>query len=189
LAEGSQYLVRVVAECSELLTIVDTSDASFAIQSHELTTPELTYPLASDNVYGTVTIRWQASSDSWGGSITYAAYYSGNGGLNWVEITSGLTVTSCSWDTAGLPGGSNYVAKVVASCGHEESIEALSGTFTLVPTTTSTTTTTTPTGTSTQTGGPMDFTLMILVAAGAIAVVLTIACVVVRARSGHGGSP
>ncbi len=189
LAGGSQYLVRVIAECSELLTTFDTSDASFTIRAHELTTPELTYPLASDNVYGTVTIRWQASSDSWGGSITYAAYYSGNGGLNWVEIASGLTVASCSWDTAGLPGGSNYVVKVVASCGHEESIEALSGTFTLVATTTTTTTTSTTTTSTTtgQTGPGMDYGTLLLLAAGAIVAVLVVACVLVRARSGHGG--
>jgi hypothetical protein len=184
LAQGSGYLVRIIAECSELLSAVDTSDAPFTIQAHVLTAPGLIYPIGSESVYGTVLIRWQASLDSWGGPVTYAVHYSANGGSDWTEIYSDLTTTSCSWNTAGLSGGSNYVVKVVASCGHEASVEALSGIFTLVPSTTTPTTTTT-----TGPGGPgVDLVPILLLAGGGIAMALVVACVLFRTRLGRGSS-
>lgn len=70
-------------------------------------------------------IRWVASDPN-GDPLTYALYYSPDGGATFIEIASGLTGTCpapgppvCSyfWNTAVLPSGNNYLVKVVASDG------------------------------------------------------------------------
>ncbi|HAU32371.1 MAG TPA: hypothetical protein DCW46_09020 [Desulfotomaculum sp.] len=84
-------------------------------------------------------INWTADDPN-GDSLTYTLFYSGDGGVSFTQIVSGLTGTCpppgppyCSymWDTSALPSGSNYLIKVVASDGVLEAEDVSDGPFAL----------------------------------------------------------
>lgn len=117
--EGTNYLVLVVANCTEGLTINDTSDDPFEIREHTLSSPTVTYPNGGEVLHETVTITWSMSEDSYGHDVSYSVNYSSDSGSSWNEIVSGLDTTSYDWDISSMQGLSTYRIMVIAngSCG------------------------------------------------------------------------
>ncbi|WBW96627.1 Ig-like domain-containing protein [Oceanirhabdus sp. W0125-5] len=77
-----------------------------------------------------ITITWEAENPD-GGPLTYTVLYSPDGGVTFNLLATGLTVKSFFWDTSGLPSGDNYVIKVIASDGIEESEDVSDEPFTI----------------------------------------------------------
>lgn len=63
-----------------------------------------------------VFIRW-SGSDIDRDKLTYALFYSSDGGTSWEPIASNLTGLSYKWDSSNLPVGSDYVIKVIVTDG------------------------------------------------------------------------
>ncbi|MFW9847742.1 MAG: right-handed parallel beta-helix repeat-containing protein [Candidatus Thorarchaeota archaeon] len=116
LTEGSNYLIRIWANCTEDLYTEDISDAPFTVQEHDLSPITLLYPNGNELVEGICTINWTKSFDSWEHQIVYSIYYSFDSGVHWITITTGLTDTSYAWNTFALPKGPYYLVRVVAEC-------------------------------------------------------------------------
>ena len=168
---STHYLIRVQAECSEGLTVSDTSDGEFSLIAHILSEFTITSPTDSGPFDTSLTIEWDIVEDSWGRSVRYSIQYSATGGYSWIDLTSGLTGTSYQWDISQLDEGDTYVVKVVASADGGVSSEATSVLFTIQHVTTSTTPTT-PTTPTTAPGG-VDMT-MVLVGVGLVGVVVVV---------------
>ncbi|UCE12180.1 MAG: right-handed parallel beta-helix repeat-containing protein [Candidatus Heimdallarchaeota archaeon] len=83
---------------------------------HNILNPTVVYPNGGETLSGVVTIQWEAATDSWGHAVTYSVYYSTDAGNTWVQLVSGYSSTSYTWNTTVLPDHSNYMAKVVATC-------------------------------------------------------------------------
>ena len=171
LPEGSNYLIRVVAECSSGLLAEDISDDAFTILRHILSLPTVTNPSSGDTVSGIVAVVWTASVDSHAHDVNYTAFYSTDGGESWVIIESDLPYTNIAWDTTELEDGPYYRIKIVATCSESLAIEFITGVFAVqneVPTDTTTDTTTTG-------DDPMLVVIGIAVILGAVAVVIIVA--------------
>ena len=183
LSEGSNYLIKVVAECSSGLLAEDTSNDAFTILRHILSQPTVTNPSGGETVSGIVAIMWTASIDSHAHNVNYTVFYSADGGESWVIIESDLLSTNIAWNTTELEDGSNYRIKIVATCSESLATEFITGVFTIQnePITSTTTTDTSTTGTTAITTTGDDSTLMIIGIIGIIgAVVVVVIIVVIR---------
>jgi parallel beta-helix repeat protein len=176
--KGSDFLVKVIANCSEELIVEDVSDATFTLQAHTLSTPDITYPTSGAALTGTVEVTWTASVDSWGHVVTYSLYYATDG-VTWVEIDTGIAGTSYDWDTTAVADGSTYTLKLISSCSDMLEAESISQTFSVENEATTTTTTepTTP-------EPPPDNTMMIVVALGGFGAVIVVIVIIVLQRKG-----
>jgi hypothetical protein len=94
-------------------------------------TVQLLDPNGGGTWSGTQTVRWTAS-DKNGDPLTFALLYSRNDGASWVPLTTGLTGTSFTVDTAALAGGSQCLVKVRVSDGFH-SAEDVSDSYFDVP--------------------------------------------------------
>ena len=156
-ANGTTYRVKIVAHDDYGTRVVDVSDADFTIDNplHALSIPLVTNPNGDETLNGTVTITWQASTDSWSHSVSYDLYYSNDSGITWSLLAKGLTTTSYQWNTNSIPDGTTYRVKVVAKDGKGLTAEDTSTTdFTIMnapSTMTSMPTTTSPQSSSTTT--------------------------------------
>ncbi|KXH77063.1 MAG: hypothetical protein AM326_05885 [Candidatus Thorarchaeota archaeon SMTZ-45] len=168
----THYLVRVIAKCSEGLSVSDESDGEFSLIAHILTEPTITSPDNSGPFETSLNIQWDVAVDSWGYSVSYSLHYSSNGGSSWSDITFGLTGNSYQWDIEELANGDNYVVKVIASADGGVTSEAISVTFSIQHTTTSTTPTT-------PTTAPVIDTGLIGFASGGIAVIAAVVILVI----------
>ena len=122
------------------------------ITGHYLSTPTISYPNGGETIKGIITIKWSASIDSLGHTVTYSVYYSYNSGATWNVLAMGLTTTSFLWNTSSIAEGSNYLIKIVASCSEGLSIEDTSDSiFRIV----STSQTTNPTSETSPTQPPI----------------------------------
>ncbi|MFW9914837.1 MAG: hypothetical protein ACFFGZ_04415 [Candidatus Thorarchaeota archaeon] len=116
-ADGTSYLIKIVATCSNGLTSEDSSDFGFAIENlHELMPPTIISPNGGETLSGTVIIQWMNVTDPLGHAVTYAVYYSNKYGVLWTQLALGLTTTSYFWDTTIAPDGASYFIKVEAIC-------------------------------------------------------------------------
>ena len=113
-ADGSAYLIKVIATCSGGYTTEDVSDR-FTVR-HTLPGLNLLFPNGGENLTGIVVIRWTAATDPHNHNITYSLYYSSDSGTTWKSIGVGLTRTSYTWVTFALIDSSSYLIKVIASC-------------------------------------------------------------------------
>lgn len=77
---------------------------------------------------GTHTISWEAM-DPQNDSLTYMVYYSSNGGKTWIQIVTGLTELSYSWDTTTVRDGGTYQIQVKASDGQNTGMDVSDATF------------------------------------------------------------
>ena len=145
-ADGTNYLVKVNATCSEVLWKDDTSDVPFTIDNPYPPTVTVTYPNGGETLSGTVMITWSAS-DIDGDPLTFNLSYWD--GANWILIEASLTATSYDWDTTTVPDGSTYQIQVIASDGTLTGEDTSNNSFTIdnpEPTTTTTATTTSEPG-------------------------------------------
>ncbi|UCG01535.1 MAG: right-handed parallel beta-helix repeat-containing protein [Candidatus Heimdallarchaeota archaeon] len=147
--DGTNYLIKVKASCTEGLIVETTLDGPFMVHNG-LSLPTISSPNGGETLTGTATIEWSVSHDNLNHSITYIVFYSSDEGATWTELASGLTTTSYSWDTTDVPNGLSYLIKVVATCSEGVMAEDVSnGTFTIHNEIE--TSTTTPTTTSSET--------------------------------------
>ena len=136
----THYLIRVIAECSEGLTVLDESDGEFSLIPHTLSEITITSPTSPGPFDTSLIIEWDAVIDSWGRTVSYSIQYSSTGGYSWNDLTSGLTVNSYLWNISQLEEDDTYVVKISASAEGGVSCEAISVLFTIQHITT------TPTG-------------------------------------------
>jgi hypothetical protein len=116
-ADGTSYLIKIVAICSNGLTSEDSSDLSFAIENfHELLPPTIIFPKGGEILNGTVIIQWMNVTDPLGHAVAYTVYYSDKYGVLWTQLALGLIATSYFWDTTTVPDGASYLIKVEAIC-------------------------------------------------------------------------
>jgi parallel beta-helix repeat protein len=197
LNEGSTYLIKVVAICTDGLTVVDISNDVFTITTvpHDLTNPVITSPNGGEILNGTIQIQWNASEDSLNHLVTYSIYFSFDNGITWFELVSNLTSNTYTWNTSIVADGSNYLIKVKAICLEGLISEDISdGVFTVqniisnttTPTTTTAPTTTTSTTTSDTTSTSEDTTTTTISEDGSfpsiIFVAIFITCFVIAIR-------
>ncbi|MFX0126383.1 MAG: nitrous oxide reductase family maturation protein NosD, partial [Candidatus Hodarchaeota archaeon] len=83
-------------------------------QSHFIYGPIVIFPNGELTLKGDVTVEWIAGIDSWGNPISYTVYYSIDGGITWIIITSGLKTTFYTWDTTTVD-NTNCLIKITAS--------------------------------------------------------------------------
>jgi len=158
----THYLIRVVAECSEGLTVSDESDGEFSLIAHTLSDPTITSPTTSGPFDTSLMIGWNDAVDSWDYTVRYSIQYSSDGGSSWTDLTSGLTGSSYQWDISEVENGEDYVVKLIASADGGLTSEAISVTFSIQHGTT-------------PGGGDGDMTLVFVgVGAGAVAVVVVL---------------
>lgn len=77
------------------------------------------------------TITWNAS-DTDGDPLTYTLLYSNDNGTSWLPLAIDYRETSYVWNVTGLPGGNNYLVKVIASDGVNTGEDLSNGIFTIV---------------------------------------------------------
>ncbi|MGY5865894.1 MAG: fibronectin type III domain-containing protein, partial [Candidatus Thorarchaeota archaeon] len=171
----THYLVQVIAECSEGLTVSDESDDEFSLIAHTLTDPTITSPTNSGPFDEELVIEWDAAVDSWEYSVSYSVQYSSNGGSSWTDLTSGVTGNSYQWDISELEDGGNYVVKVIASADGGVTSEVISVLFSIQH---MATTPTTPAG-----GGDM---ILILAGVGIAGVAFVVILVFLLRKKSNG---
>lgn len=142
----AQYLIRVIAECSEGLAVLDESDDEFSLIAHTLSEITITSPTSSGPFDTSLMIEWDAVVDSWGWTVSFSIQYSSTGGYSWDDLTSGLTGNSYQWDISQLEEDDTYVVKIIATADGGLSTEAISVLFSIQHVITTPTTPTTPTG-------------------------------------------
>ncbi len=116
-ADGSEYLIQVIANCSEGLITTDFSDGPFLIENlkHVLSIPHVLYPNGGEILSGEISVHWNTATDSWNHLVLYTIYYSSNNGATWSLLVSDLVSNVYSWNILFLDEG-NYLIKVVANC-------------------------------------------------------------------------
>ncbi|MFX0184809.1 MAG: right-handed parallel beta-helix repeat-containing protein [Candidatus Hodarchaeota archaeon] len=126
-------------------------DASPQTNPNHLSAPIITAPTSTLIILkDSVTIQWEASSDTFGHPLTYSVFYSTNDGTTWNKILSGLTGTSYNWDLSAIFNGTEVLLKIETedSLGFI-SVSVSDSTFIIEnPELISTTTTTTTKGTA-----------------------------------------
>ena len=65
---------------------------------------------------GTLTVKW-SGSDADGDELTYAVYYSPDGGTNWLTLAPATNATQIAVPAAALPGSSNALVEVLVTDG------------------------------------------------------------------------
>ncbi len=127
-ADGSEYLIQIIVNCSEGLIISDYSNSPFKIENlkHALSIPHVIYPNGGESLTGQVTIQWNNAMDSWNHLVLYTLYYSANNGSTWILLISDLNSNSYIWNTLIIDEGTNYLIKVVATCTGDLTIADIS---------------------------------------------------------------
>jgi parallel beta-helix repeat protein len=98
-----------------------------AINAHVLLPLTVITPNGGEVFSDNISIEWTASADSLGHPVTYAVYYSSDGGESWIPIAFNLKVTSFVWNITEVePRGSNYLIKIVATDNMELTVEDVS---------------------------------------------------------------
>jgi parallel beta-helix repeat protein len=113
---SNEYLIKIVAYGSQGAVAVDYSDTLFKVENilHLLSKPFVINPNGGEIIFDSIFVQWTESTDSLGHTISYSMYYSPDGGSTWIEIVTGLTETSFSWNISSLETGGNYMIKVEA---------------------------------------------------------------------------
>jgi parallel beta-helix repeat protein len=90
-------------------------DPSPLTNPYHLSAPDITAPTSdTPTLKDSVIIKWTASTDLFGHTITYSVLYSPNDGINWTLLTSGLIITSYTLDTTIITDGTSILLKVQA---------------------------------------------------------------------------
>ncbi|MFQ5978852.1 MAG: hypothetical protein ACE5OZ_12055 [Candidatus Heimdallarchaeota archaeon] len=111
-SNGPKYLIKVNATCSEGLTSMDASDATFMISNHQVAVIVL-YPNGGEVLNGTVNVRWAANDSSL--ELTYLIDFSPDRGKLWDNLTtveSNATLITYPWDTTQSSDGLRYLIRV-----------------------------------------------------------------------------
>ncbi|MHA2362595.1 MAG: DUF2341 domain-containing protein [Candidatus Hodarchaeales archaeon] len=176
--DGTQYLIRINTTCSEGLTIVDTSDATFTIQNHRLSIPTVTTPNGDETYSGIISIQWTMSSDTLDHSVTYAVSYSADNGTTWNQLASGLPDNNFFWNTSNVLDGSLYRIKIIATCSEDLIAEDISDDVFTIQAQPPTTELPTDTFTEAEEIGPIAIVGLVTIIGGVVAL-----GVIVRKRS------
>ncbi|MFW9992149.1 MAG: NosD domain-containing protein [Candidatus Odinarchaeota archaeon] len=130
---------------------MDASPMANPIQPpvHYLLAPIVMEPNGGETLEGQFTVSARDVIDSVGHTVTYAVYYSADGGNTWVKLVSGLTGPNYLWDTTKISDGSTYMVMVVAICSEGLRSGDISDQVFTIDNGITTTTTTTPAETTT----------------------------------------
>jgi parallel beta-helix repeat protein len=180
LDEGSSYLLKVLAICTNGLTVVDISDDVFSITTvpHSISSPIIISPNGGETLKGSTQIQWSEAEDSLNHIVTYSIYFSFDNGITWFEIATNLTFLIFTWNTTSVADGSNYLIKVKTICVEGLVAEDISDEVfviqNIIPTSTTTTSTTTITTTiiTTTTRPVLGFSLFSVITGISTAVVI-----------------
>ncbi|MFQ5977260.1 MAG: S8 family serine peptidase [Candidatus Heimdallarchaeota archaeon] len=83
---------------------------------HSLSSPTVLTPNGGESINRTYIANWSASTDSEPHLVTYAVYYSTDGGSSWTQLVTGLADSSYPWNTTLLGDGTNFLLNVTATC-------------------------------------------------------------------------
>ncbi|MHA2000572.1 MAG: hypothetical protein ACTSVU_00600, partial [Promethearchaeota archaeon] len=116
-----QYILDVYAQNihgswnhAQFIWTVDLNDAPSV---------EIIYPTGGEMISESMTITWQGS-DPDNDLLTYDLYFSPDLEYGWMNIASGLTRESYTWDISANPAGT-YFVKVVVSDGYAQSEDVI----------------------------------------------------------------
>ena len=84
--------------------------------SANLPTVRLAYPNGDESLPGDVTVRWDAS-DPDNDPLSFALYYSVDGGQTWNLLDLDIQQTSYEWRASGFPGSESCLLKIIVSDG------------------------------------------------------------------------
>lgn len=87
-------------------------------------------PNGDETLQDQATIQW-TGSDGDGDTLSYAVLYSPDNGASWETLAVNLAATSYTWNLAGLPPGSQYLVKVMATDGFNTGQGVSQATFTI----------------------------------------------------------
>jgi hypothetical protein len=182
--DGSHYLIRINASCTEGKWNSFTSDATFTVDNHRhLQQFTLISPVGGEAYFGLVNIEWFPAEDIFNHITTYTVSYSPDNGTTWVTLASHLTTTSHIWDSTTVADGSQYFIQVNASCSEGSwCVVSLNASFTVdnVPSPTSVPSTQS-TNSFGQSVSPLDL-LPILQILGPVALLLFVVTMVIIFR-------
>ncbi|MHA2202392.1 MAG: right-handed parallel beta-helix repeat-containing protein [Candidatus Hodarchaeales archaeon] len=97
-----------------------SKDTSPLLHPYHLTSPVITSP-TGEILKDTVTIQWIQSVDSFDHSLSYSVFYSEDLGTTWIELNSGLTVLTTTWDVSSITNGTviRLKVQVMDSAGYQ----------------------------------------------------------------------
>jgi hypothetical protein len=127
MANGQNYMIKIVVCCLDGLNSVIISDRSFIIRNHLLSPLIIVYPNSGDKLNGVVIIGWKKVNDSLDHQIMYSLFFSSNNGESWTLLALRQANTSFEWDTTLVQDGSRYKIMVTAECSEKESISIWGG--------------------------------------------------------------
>ncbi|MFX0013088.1 MAG: C-type lectin domain-containing protein [Promethearchaeota archaeon] len=107
--EGTSFLIKVVAKCSQGKNVEDISDGSFFV--HYLTRLTLLSPHQGDRLRGISILKWSESTDSLGYAVTYSVFFSIDNGMTWDSLVTGLMTNNYNWNTSKFADG-RYKIKI-----------------------------------------------------------------------------
>ena len=125
-----EYGLKVTAVTPQTFIINNTQSGSTQTPTHTLSQSVIIYPQGGDILNGTVTVVWNASSDSLGHSVVYSLYYTADDGATWNPLIENSTSTTYNWDTTTVPDGT-YRLKLLVQCSQGLKLEVLSDSFTI----------------------------------------------------------
>ncbi|MHA1979058.1 MAG: right-handed parallel beta-helix repeat-containing protein [Candidatus Hodarchaeales archaeon] len=129
--DGTDYKLRVVANCSLGIVFEGISNARFTIFNSGAP-PYILFPGSGALLMGKVKIEWLPSMFLPDLSLTYSVYYSDDNGSSWILLVSDLSSYEFVWDTTSVSDGSNYRIKIEEIYSNGLSSFAISdGTFTI----------------------------------------------------------
>jgi parallel beta-helix repeat protein len=100
----------------------ESEDTSPLLNPNHLTPPMIISPTSETAILkDMVTIHWTKSIDSFNHPLSYSIFYSENSGITWIEISSGLTTLSLTWNVSSIANGTSIFLKVqvVDSLGYQ----------------------------------------------------------------------
>ncbi|UCG03404.1 MAG: hypothetical protein JSW11_05310 [Candidatus Heimdallarchaeota archaeon] len=113
--DGAQYLIQIIAYCSEGARCVFSSDIPFTIDNlRHIHHFSISTPGNGDVIRGTINILW-TGEDVFGHLVTFNVSLSSNKGVTWIDIGT-TTELSWLWDSTTVPDGDRYVIQVTALC-------------------------------------------------------------------------
>lgn len=128
---GSQYLIRIKARCSEGKSRESTS-APFTIKNpHAIQPLTLLTPEGGKTYFNPIIIHWTPAVSLFNHEVTYVISYSADNGNTWKTLTSNLNTTTFVWDSKTEKDSSQYLIQVNASCEEGAWYIATSNAFTI----------------------------------------------------------
>ncbi|MBI4786749.1 MAG: PD40 domain-containing protein [Chloroflexi bacterium] len=110
------FTIPYVAGTRKIVVKYNGTPQAEKLVSANAPTVTVTAPNGGETLNNQTTVQW-TGSDVDGGPLYYAVLYSADNGANWETLAADLTATNYAWNLSGLPVGSQYRVKVLATDG------------------------------------------------------------------------